>query len=118
MERKKNKQRKLHIKKGDTVVVIAGDFKSTPEKEYKGEVLEVFPAKNRAIVKGINLITKHEKPSAGKPEGGIVKVEAPIHISNLMLVDPSNGKPTRIGRKLNDKGKLQRYSKKTGEFIK
>ena len=118
MERKYNKQPKLHIKKGDTVMVIAGDDKSTPQRERKGKVLEIFPEKNRAIVEGINMVTKHEKPSAGKPEGGIKKIEAPVHISNLMLIDPASGKPTRVGRKANDKGKLQRYSKKTGEFIK
>jgi large subunit ribosomal protein L24 len=69
-------------------------------------------------VKDINVITKHEKPSAGKPEGGLKKTEAPIHISNVMLLDPASGKPTRVGRKLDDKGKLKRYSKKTGEIIK
>lgn len=118
MERKYNKQPKLHIKKGDTVKVIAGDDKSTPQRERIGKVLEIFPEKNRAIVEGINIVTKHDKPSAGKPEGGIKKIEAPVHISNLMLVDPASGKATRVGRKINDKGKLQRYSKKTGEFIK
>jgi large subunit ribosomal protein L24 len=69
-------------------------------------------------VEGVNIMTKHEKPSAGKPEGGIKKVEAPIHVSNLALLDPANGKSTRVGRKANDKGQLQRYSKKTGEIIK
>jgi large subunit ribosomal protein L24 len=118
MERKHNKQPKLHIKKGDTVKVIAGDDKSTAQRERTGKVLEVFPEKNRAIVEGINMVTKHEKPSAGKPEGGIKKIEAPVHISNLMLIDPASGKPTRVGRKLNEKGKLQRFSKKTGELIK
>lgn len=118
MERKSNKQQKLHIRKGDTVLVIAGDDKSTPGREKKGKVLEIFPDKNRALVEGINMITKHQKPSAGKPEGGIKKMEGTIHISNLMLIDPATGKPTRTGRKLNEKGKLQRYSKKTGEFIK
>jgi large subunit ribosomal protein L24 len=113
MQRKSNQQPKLHIKKGDTVKVIAGD-----DKGKEGKVLEVIPDKRRAIVEGINISTKHEKPSAGKPEGGIKKVEAPIHISNLMLKDPASGKPTRVGRKLDDKNKLQRYSKKTGEFIK
>lgn len=107
------KKVKLHIKKGDTVKVIAGD-----DKGKEGKVLEVVVAKNRAIVEGINVITKHQKPSAGKPEGGIKKTEASIHISNLMLVDPASGKTTRVGRKANEKGKLQRYSKKTGEFIK
>ena len=99
-------------------MVIAGNYKSTPEKVNSGRVLEVFADKNRAIVEGINMVTKHEKPSAGKPEGGLKKTEASIHISNLMLIDPATGKPTRVGRKRNDKGKLQRYSKKTGEFIK
>jgi large subunit ribosomal protein L24 len=113
MERKHNKQVKLHIRKGDTVKVIAGN-----DKGKSGKVLEVFGEKNRAIVEGIRIVTKHEKPSAGKPEGGIKKTEAPVHISNLMLVDPASGKPTRVGRKADDKGKLQRYSKKTGEFIK
>lgn len=107
------KKVKLHIKKGDTVKVIAGD-----DKGKEGKVLEVVSSKNRAIVEGINIITKHQKPSAGKPEGGIKKTEAGVHISNLMVVDPASGKTTRVGRKLNDKGKLQRYAKKTGEFIK
>lgn len=113
MERKYNKQAKLHIKKGDTVKVIAGD-----DKGKQGKVLELLLSKNRAVVEGINIVTKHEKPSAGKPEGGIKKTEAGVHISNLMLVDPASGKTTRVGRKLNEKGKLQRYSKKTGELIK
>lgn len=113
MEKKNNKQPKLHIKKGDTVKVIAGD-----DKGKSGKVLELFRDRNRAIVEGINIVTKHQKPSAGKPEGGIKKTEATIHISNLMLIDPASGKPTRIGRKLNEKGKLQRYAKKTGELIK
>jgi large subunit ribosomal protein L24 len=113
MERKFNKQPKLHIKKGDTVQVIAGD-----DKGKSGKVLEIVVLKNRAIVEGINIVTKHQKPSAGKPEGGIKKTEASVHISNLMLVDPASGKTTRVGRKADDKGKLQRYSKKTGELIK
>ncbi|MCB0487246.1 MAG: 50S ribosomal protein L24 [Cyclobacteriaceae bacterium] len=113
MERRFNKQPKLHIRKGDKVLVLAGN-----DKGKEGIVLEVFTEKNRAIVEGINMVTKHEKPSAGKPEGGIKKTEAAIHISNLMLINPADGKPTRTGRKLDDKGKLQRYSKKTGEFIK
>jgi large subunit ribosomal protein L24 len=113
MERKSNKQPKLNIKKGDTVKVIAGN-----DKGKSGKVLEVLLDKNRAVVEGIRIVTKHQKPSAGKPEGGIKKTEAPVHISNLMLVDPANGKPTRVGRKLDEKGKLQRYAKKTGELIK
>lgn len=113
MERKSNKQPKLNIRKGDKVRVIAGD-----DKGKEGAVLEVLLEKRRAIVEGINIITKHEKPSAGKPEGGIKKTEASIHISNLQLIDPASGKITRVGRKLNEKGKLQRFSKKTGELIK
>jgi len=113
MERKYNKQSKLHIKKGDNVVVLSGN-----DKTKTGKVLEILTDKNRAIVEGINMVTKHQKPSAGKPEGGIKKMEGTIHISNLMLLEPSNGKPTRTGRKLDEKGKLQRYSKKTGELIK
>lgn len=104
---------KLHIKKGDTVKVIAGD-----DKGKEGKVLEVIGSKNRAIIEGVNVITKHQKPSAGKPEGGIRKTEASIHISNLKLIDPASGKPTRVGRKADNKGKLQRYAKTTGEFIK
>ena len=111
MENKK--KAKLHIRKGDTVLVIAGD-----DKGKKGTVLEVLLDKNRAVVEGINIVTKHTKPSAGKPEGGLKKTEAALHVSNLQLVDPATDKPTRTGRKLNDKNKLQRYSKKTGEFIK
>lgn len=118
MERKLNKQPKLNIRKGDTVMVIAGNHKSTPAKINSGKVLEVFLDKNRAIVEGLNLVTKHQKPTAGKPEGGIKKMEASIHISNLKLIDPATGKGTRVGRKLNESGKLQRYSKKTGQFIK
>jgi large subunit ribosomal protein L24 len=113
MERKFNKQPKLHIRKGDMVKVIAGD-----DKGKEGKVLEIVVEKNRAFVEGVNIITKHDKPSAGKPEGGIKKIEAAVHISNLALLNPANGKPTRVGRKANDKGKLQRYSMKTGEFIK
>lgn len=113
MERAKNKQPKLKIRKGDTVKVIAGN-----DKGKSGEVLEVILEKRRVLVKDINVVTKHEKPSAGKPEGGLKKTEAPIHISNVMLLDAASGKPTRVGRKLDDKGKLKRYSKKTGEIIK
>ena len=118
MEKKATKKAKLHIKKGDTVMVIAGDDKSTKERVRTGKVLEILPEKNRAIVEGINMITKHMKPSAGKPEGGIKKVEGSIHISNLMLVDPASGKPTRVGRKKNDAGKLVRFAKISGEEIK
>jgi large subunit ribosomal protein L24 len=106
-------QKKLHIKKGDSVMVVTGESKG-----QKGRVLEVDRDKDRAIVEGLNLISKHTKPNAKAPQGGIVKKEAPIHISNLMLIDPASGKPTRIGRRLNQKNKLVRYSKKSGEEIK
>jgi large subunit ribosomal protein L24 len=105
--------KKLHIKKGDTVYVNAGD-----DRGKKGKVLEVFPDKDRAIVEGINLVSKHTKPNAKAPQGGIIKQEAAIHISNLQVLDPSSGVPTRVGRRLNDKGKLVRYAKKSGEEIK
>src|SRR5882672_7888388 len=117
MERKFNKQPKLKIRKGDTVKVIAGNYRSTADKVNSGKVLEVLLDKNRVIVEGINMVTKHQKPSAGKPEGGIKKTEAAIHISNVMLLDPATGQPTRVGRKKDDKGKLQRFSRKTGKFI-
>lgn len=104
---------KLHIKKGDTVYVNTGE-----DKGKTGRVLEVRPAKQRAIVEGVNLIKKHTKPSAKYPQGGIIEKEAPVHISNLQVVDPVKGGPTRIGRRLNDKGKLVRYAKKSGEEIK
>jgi len=109
----RNRRIKLHIVKGDTVKIISGNAKGK-----SGKVLEVFPKKNRAIVEGINIVSKHVKPSANNPEGGIEKTEASIHVSNLMVIDPSSGDPTKVGRKLNDKNKLQRYAKKTGEFIK
>jgi len=105
--------KKLHIRRGDTVLVLSGNSRGK-----KGKVLEIYPVNNKAIVEGVNMVTKHLKPSAAHPNGGIEKQEAAIHISNLMIVDPSTGDPTRIGRKLNKDGKLQRYSKKTGEFIK
>lgn len=112
MERSSSKKVKLHIRKGDTVKVLSGNSKGKT-----GEVLEVITAKQKAIVGGVNMVTKHRKPSAANPNGGIEKMEAPIHVSNLMVVDPASGDATRIGRKLNDKNKLQRYSKKTGDFI-
>jgi len=108
---------KIHIKKGDTVEVIAGDDKSTPSKRSTGKVLKVEVKKYRAIVEGVNMVSKNTKPNAKNPQGGIIKKEASVHISNLMLVD-GKGNATRVGRRLNDKGKLVRYSKRTGEEIK
>jgi large subunit ribosomal protein L24 len=101
---------KLKVKKGDLVRVIAGDAKG-----QEGKVIKVFKEKNKVLVEGVNMVYKHAKPSAKNPQGGIVKQEAPIHISNVMVV--VNGVPTRIGRKI-ENGKLVRYSKKTGEVIK
>ncbi|MDR1517083.1 MAG: 50S ribosomal protein L24 [Dysgonamonadaceae bacterium] len=111
---------KLHIKKGDIVFVMSGNdaYNAKNPEQSKGRVLEVFPEKQKAIVEGMNIVSKHTKPSAKSPNGGIEKKEAPIHISNLMHVDPKTGKPTRIGRKEGDKGKLVRYAKKSGEEIK
>jgi large subunit ribosomal protein L24 len=105
--------KKYHIKKGDTVKVIAGDSKG-----QQGKVLEILFKTDKAIVEGVNLVSKHTKPNAAHPQGGILKKEAPVHVSNLMLVDPASGKPTRVGRKLNKNDKLVRYSKKSGEEIK
>ncbi len=106
-------KKKLHIKKGDTVIVITGESKG-----QQGRVLEVFREKERSIVEGVNMVSKHTKPNAQSPQGGIIKKEASIHISNLQLVDPASGGATRIGRRLNSNNKLVRYSKKSGEEIK
>ena len=104
--------KKLHIKKGDTVYVNSGE-----DKGKTGKVLKVLVAKNRAIVEGVNMVSKSTKPSAKNPHGGIVKQEASIHISNLSRIDPKSGKPTRIGRKVNENGVKVRYAKKSGEEI-
>ena len=104
---------KLHIKKGDTVYVNAGE-----DRGKTGRVLQVLVEKQRAIVEGINMVSKSTKPNAKSPQGGFQKKEAPVHISNLNVLDPKSGKPTRIGRRLNAKGVLVRYSKKSGEEIK
>ena len=107
----------MKIKKGDTVKVIAGK-----DKDKEGKVLSVDPAKNRVIVEGINIVSKHTKPNAKQPQGGIVKQEAGIHVSNVQLLDPAkstatNPVPTRIGYRFED-GKKVRYAKKSGEEIK
>ena len=104
---------KLHIKKGDTVYVNTGN-----DKGKTGRVLRVLVSKNRAVVEGLNMVSKSAKPSAKHPQGGIIKMEAPIHVSNLNLLDPKSGKPTRVGRRKNEEGKTVRYSKKSGEEIK
>ena len=114
MEKKQNaKPAKLKIRKGDLVQVIAGDSKGS-----QGKVLEVIIEKSRVIVEGANMVSKHTKPNAANPNGGIVKKEAAIHISNLMLVDPKTGAATRVGKKRNEAGKLVRIAKKSGEEIK
>ncbi len=113
MEKKKNTQPKLKIRKGDLVQVIAGDSKGK-----QGKILEVILKDNRAIVEGANMVSRHTKPNAATPNGGIIKKEAAIHISNLMVVDAKTGKPTRVGRQENAEGKLVRIAKKSGEEIK
>ncbi|ANQ50997.1 50S ribosomal protein L24 [Flammeovirga yaeyamensis] len=104
--------RKFHIKKGDKVTIISGE-----NKGKEGVVLTVDREKERAIVEGVNMVTKHVKPTAEKPEGGVKQMEAPIHVSNIKLIDPESGNATRVGRKLDENGKLKRYSKNTGKFI-
>ncbi len=103
---------KLHIRKGDEVIVLAGD-----DKGRKGKVLKVLVAKQRALVEGVNMVSKSMKPSAKNPQGGIVKQEAPIHVSNLSLIDPKSGKATRVEMKKTDDGKKVRVAKKSGEVI-
>jgi len=106
-------QKKLHIRKGDTVMIISGDSRG-----QQGKVLKVETDKSMAIVEGANMVSKHTKPNAKSPQGGIVKKEAPVHVSNLMVIDNS-GSPARTGRRMDSKTeKLVRYSKKTGEVIK
>ena len=104
---------KLHIRKGDEVIVLAGD-----DRGRKGKVLKVLVTKQRALVEGVNMVSKSMKPSAKNPQGGIVKQEAPIHVSNLSLIDPKSGKATRVGMKKTDDGKKVRVAKKSGEVIK
>jgi large subunit ribosomal protein L24 len=103
---------KIKLKKGDTVMVISGNYKGKT-----GRVLSVDAEAERLLVEGVNMVKKHTKPNAKNNKGGIIKKESPLNISNLMLVDPKTSKPTRVGRKVNAKGKLVRYSKKSGEEI-
>jgi len=103
-------QKKIHIKKGDTVFVNTGEYKG-----QQGRVLEVIRKKDRALVEGINLVSKHTKPNAKSPQGGILKKEAPVHISNLMLVDPSTGKPTRARKKVSKETRVRKTNKTVEE---
>ena len=112
MRRTNNKIPKLHVKKNDTVKVLSGE-----DKGKTGRVIEVIPGERKAFVDGINMITKHSKPTAKNPNGGRVKMPAALPVSKLMVVDPKSGQPTRIGRKENSKGQLIRYAKKSGEEL-
>ena len=104
--------KKLHIKKGDTVYVNAGN-----DKGKTGKILSVNPGEDRVIVEGVNMVSKHTKPNSKQPQGGIIKQEAPIHVSNVNLIAPKSGKPTRVGYKMEGEKKV-RYAKKSGEEIK
>ncbi|GAB7387285.1 50S ribosomal protein L24 [Bacillaceae bacterium] len=103
---------KMHVKTGDMVMVITGK-----DKGKKGRILRAFPKEARVLVEGVNLVKKHTRPSPANPQGGIVTQEAPIHVSNVMLLDPKTGEPTRIGYKVLENGKKVRYAKKSGEII-
>ena len=115
MPRTKNKQKKLHVKKGDNVKVIAGN-----DKGKEGRILAVFPKKERVLVEGVNMRIHHDKPSQENPQGGRIEREGSIHVSNVMVIDPTTGEPTRIGRKRIEEdgnGRWVRYSKSSGEVI-
>lgn len=103
---------KLHVKKDDTVMVITGK-----DKGKKGRVIAAYPRENRVLVEGVNMVKKHQKPNQQNPQGGILNQEAPIHVSNVMLIDPKSGQPTRIGYKVLDNGQKVRVAKKSGEVI-
>ena len=103
---------KLHVKKEDTVMVISGK-----DKGKKGRVIAAYPRENRVLVEGVNMVKKHQKPNQSNPQGGIIEQEAPIHVSNVMQIDPKGGKVTRIGYKTLDNGKKGRGAKKSGEVI-
>src|SRR5690554_6155784 len=113
MRQTKTVKHKIKLRKGDLVKVISGNSKGT-----EGKIIEILTDKNRAVVEGANIVKKHTKPSAANPNGGIIEKEAAIHISNLALIDPKTGEPTRVGRRVNADGKIVRYAKKSGEKIK
>ncbi|MCG0313781.1 MAG: 50S ribosomal protein L24 [Calditerricola sp.] len=102
----------MHVKTGDLVMVIAGK-----DKGKKGRILKAFPKKQRVLVEGVNLIKKHVRPSPDNPQGGIITVEAPIHVSNVMPIDPKTGQPTRVGYKILENGKKVRIAKKSGAVL-
>ncbi|ACV59704.1 ribosomal protein L24 [Alicyclobacillus acidocaldarius subsp. acidocaldarius DSM 446] len=103
---------KLRVKTGDKVVVIAGK-----DKSKQGRILKVYPKEGRVVVEGVNIVKRHTKPNPQHPEGGIVEKEAPIHVSNVMIVDPKTGEPTRVGYKFLEDGRKVRYAKKSGEIL-
>jgi large subunit ribosomal protein L24 len=103
---------KLHVKKDDTVMVISGK-----DKGKKGRIIVAYPRQNRVLVEGINMVKKHSKPSQDYPQGGIIEKEAPIHVSNVMLIDPKSGLPTRVGYQVLDNGSKVRIAKRSGEVI-
>ncbi|RAV10266.1 50S ribosomal protein L24 [Paenibacillus contaminans] len=103
---------KLHVKKDDTVFVITGK-----DKGKKGRVIAAYPRENRVLIEGVNMVKKHAKPTQQNPQGGILTQEAPIHVSNVMLIDPKSGQPTRVGYKVLEDGKKVRVAKKSGEVI-
>ena len=103
---------KLHVKKGDQVVIIAGK-----DKGKKGRILAAYPADQRVLVEGVNIVKRHTRPSATNQQGGIIEKEAPVHVSNVMVVDPKSGEPTRVGKKILADGTKVRYAKKSGETL-
>lgn len=109
---KESHNNKLHVKKDDTVIVITGK-----DKGKKGRIIAAYPRENRVLVEGVNMVKKHSKPSQQNPQGGILDQEAPIHVSNVMLVDPKTNKPTRVGYKVLENGQKVRVAKKSGEVI-
>lgn len=126
MAKTEKRPNKLHIKKGDTVLIVRGKeapyFDSNGKKVYtKGRVIKVFPKERRAIVEGCNIVKKHSRPTQANPQGGIIEQEAPIHISNLMIEDPKTKEPTRVGYKYvdgkNGEKKKVRYAIKSGEIL-
>jgi large subunit ribosomal protein L24 len=103
---------KLHVKKGDQVIVLTGK-----DKGKKGRILEAYPSEQRVLVEGVNIVKRHTRPNPTNPQGGIIEKEAPIHVSNVAIVDPKTGGPTRIGKKILSDGTKVRYAKKSGEVL-